>query len=95
MQEQYFFIKLIYINFVVLDKMGVGGNHVLTVEGGKYSRVAMSCYRCRVTDSVLGWKPYDTEFYDVHVLLALSDGHLINVFWPKDIFTIVLYCNVQ
>lgn len=54
MQEQYFFIKLIYINFVVLDKMGVGGNHVLTVEGGKYSRVAMSCYRCRVTDSVLG-----------------------------------------
>lgn len=31
----------------------------------------------------------------MHVLLALSDGHLINVFWPKDIFTIVLYCNVQ
>lgn len=83
MQEQYFFINTIYINFVVLDKMGVGGNHVLTVEGGKYSRVAMSCYRCRVTDSVLGWKPYNTEFYDVHVLLALSDGHLINVFWPK------------
>lgn len=83
MQEQYFFIKLIYINFVVLDKMGVGGNHVLTVEGGKYSRVAMSCYRCRVTDSVLGWKPYNTEFYDVHVLLALSDGHLVNVFCLK------------
>lgn len=93
MQEQYFFIKLIYINFVVLDKMGVGGNHVLTVEGGKCSRVAMSCYK--LTDSVLGWKPYNTEFSDVHVLLALSDGHLINVFWPKDIFTIVLYCNVQ
>lgn len=54
--------------------MGVGGNHVLTVEGGKCSRV---------TDSVLGWKPYNTEFYDVHVLLALSDGHLINVFCLK------------
>lgn len=51
--------------------------------------------QCRVTDSVLGWKPYNTEFYDVHVLLALSDGHLINVFWPEDIFTVELYCNVQ
>lgn len=64
------------------------------VEGGKYLRVVMLCYRCCVIDSVLGWKFYNIEFYDVYVLLVLFDGYLINVFWFKDIFIIVLYCNV-
>lgn len=74
--------------------MGVGGNYVFIVEGGKYLRVVMLCYRCCVIDSVLGWKFYNIEFYDVYVLLVLFDGYLINVFWFKDIFIIVLYCNV-
>lgn len=61
-----------------LIKWGLGVTTCSPLKAGSVQEL-----QCRVTDSVLGWKPYNTEFYDVHVLLALSDGHLINVFCLK------------